>query len=403
MSTSLLYHGFGLVGYRHQSLSFESGALIFKVTPDERRLVCPGCNGKNITLEGVVPRRFQTVPLGWMPAYIDLDVQRVRCHTCARTRQVDIGFADPHKRYTKRFERMVVDLCRRMTMQDVSNFLGLSWDTVKAICKANLLKRFASPCLKHLKRIAIDEVYLGKRHKFITVVLDLDSGAVVHIAPGKSAESLTGFFKDLSRSGAKVQAVATDMGAAFLLAIKCHLPDAIHVLDHFHVSKLFNDHLSQLRREVQASHEKTETSKLLKGTRWLLVKNPENLKNKDERTKLQDALKINQPLATAYYMKDEFRQFWNQWSKAGAERFLNGWIERAHASGVAMLKKMANTLQLHKTSLLAWYDAPISTGPLEATNNKIKTLQRKAYGYRDYEFFKLKIYASHEATYALVG
>ena len=143
---------------------------------------------------------------------------------------------------------------------------------------------------------------------------------------------------------------------------------------------------------------------MLKGTRWLLLKNPENLdKEKDEKQRLKEALTLNQPLATAYYLKDDLRRFWNQPGKAFATSFLNGWIRRAEASGIKILEQMAKTLAAHRTGLLAYYDVMISSGPMEGTNNKIKTMKRQAYGFRDREFFKLKILAIHESKYELVG
>ncbi len=194
------------------------------------------------------------------------------------------------------------------------------------------------------------------------------------------------------------------MSPAYILAVHDNLPKAVHVFDRFHVMKLFNEKLADLRRDVQQSVEIVEHRKLLKGTLWLLLKNPENLDpRRHERQRLADALRINQPLATAYYMREDLRQFWQQRDRKTAGRFLDDWIARAQASGVAMLQKFARTVQNHRTGLLNWYRYPISTGPLEGTNTKIRVLQRQAYGFRDHEFFKLKIYALHETTYALVG
>jgi transposase len=143
---------------------------------------------------------------------------------------------------------------------------------------------------------------------------------------------------------------------------------------------------------------------VLKGTRWLLLKNPENLDaEKNEKQRLEEALALNTPLATAYYMKDDLRRFWDQPGKQFATMFLDGWIRRAVASGIKVLQQMAKTLAAHRSGLLAYYDVMISSGPMEGTNNKIKTMKRQAYGFRDMEFFKLKILAIHETKYALVG
>lgn len=137
---------------------------------------------------------------------------------------------------------------------------------------------------------------------------------------------------------------------------------------------------------------------------WILLKNPENLnKERNERQRLDEALQINEPLATGYYMKEDLRQLWSQKNKEKADTFLKDWIARAESSGIRILQKFANTLAAHRTGILAYYDFPISTGPLEGTNNKIKTMRRQAYGFRDIEFFKLKILAIHKAKYVLVG
>ena len=140
-----------------------------------------------------------------------------------------------------------------------------------------------------------------------------------------------------------------------------------------------------------------------------MLKNPENLKDatddpaRDERKRLAEALAINEPLMQAYYLKEDLRLFWDQPSRDAASQFLDGWLRRAEATGLTVLKKAARRLELFRFALLNWYDHPISTGPLEATNNKIGTLQRRAYGYRDREYFILQIYSAHLKKYALVG
>jgi transposase len=354
--------------------------------------------------QGVVVRRFKALPIGGKPVWLEVPVQRLWCAACGKTRQVTLGFADDRRSYTHSFERYALELGRHMTIQDVARHLGVSWDVIKDIQKRYLRRHFARPRLKHLRQIAIDEISIGRGQRYLTVVLDLEHGAVVFVGDGKGSASLEPFWKRLRSSGAKVKAVATDMSPAYMLAVHDNLPKAVHVFDRFHVMKLLNEQLADLRREVQRSVQDVEHRRLLKGTLWLLLKNPENLDpSKNERQRLQDALRINQPLATAYYMKDDLRQFWDQPSKRSATRFMDDWIARAQASGIKMLQKFARTLQIHRTGLLNWHDYPISTGPLEGTNTKIRVLQRQAYGFRDTEFFKLKIYALHQSTYALVG
>jgi transposase len=291
-----------------------------------------------------------------------------------------------------------------MTIKAVARHLGVSWDLVKEIQKDNLTKRYRSVKLAKVKRIAIDEIYQGKKLGYLTIVMDLQSGAVIFVGDGKSANALSPFWKRLKHSGAHIEAVATDMGPAFISAVRVNLPDATLVFDHFHIIKLFNEKLTKLRRDLQKEAENGPDKLALKGTRWLLLKNPCNLDDKrDERQRLENALTLNKPLATAYYMKEELRDIWLQPDKNSAERALGEWVKKAAVSGVNMLVKFSKTLAAHRSGILAYFDFDgLSTGPLEGTNNKIKTLHKMAYGFRDAEFFKLKIMALHETKNALV-
>jgi len=404
MSTSLLYHAFGIRGYRHARTDFIEGEVLFTLEQGRHTLRCAGCGCRQVTAHGGVTRVFRTVPIGAKATRVLLKIPRVECQACGLTRQVAVPFADPLKHYTHAFERYALDLSAHMTIQDVARHLGVSWDTIKDIQKQDLQQHFSKPRLRKLRPIAIDEISVGKGHRYITVVLDLVSGAVVFVGEGKGGDALEPFWKRLRASRAKIKAVATDMSLAYILAVREHLPRAVHVFDHFHVIKLFNEKLSDFRRELYREATDRMHKKILKGTRWLLLKNPENLDpERNERERLDEALRMNQPLATVYYMKEDLRQIWNQPNKATARRVLQDWIRRAEAAGIKLLRQFAGTLAMYRSGILAYYDYPISTGPLEGTNNKIQTMKRQAYGFRDQEFFKLKIYALHRSRYALVG
>ncbi len=403
MSTSLLYHAFGTKGYRYVRTTYVQGQTIFTLGQEPGTCRCSACGSADVVSRGRVERRFRCLSIGTRPTFLVLPIPRVACRACGVVRQVNITFADPRRSYTKRFERYVRELSRRMTIRDVAAHLGVGWDLVKDIPKRDLSRRYAKPKLKHLRRIAIDEIAVAKGHRYMTLVLDLDSGAVVFVGDGKGADALKPFWKRLRPSGAKVEAVAMDMSAAYRGAVARHLKTAVIVFDPVHVIKLFNDKLSDLRRSLYHRAE-ADQKKVLKGARWLLLKNPENLDaKKDEKQRLEEALALNEPLATAYYLKEDLRRFWEQPGKRFATAFLNDWLRRAEASGVRMLQQMAQTLAAHRSGLLAYYDAMITSGPMEGTNNKIKTMKRMAYGFRDPEFFKLKILAIHETKYALVG
>ena len=404
MSTGLLYHGFGIRGYRYVRTNYVHGGVEFVVDQDRRHWRCSACGSRRVRAKGRKPREFRCVPIGTRPVTIRFDVPRVECLECGKIRQVKITFADTRRRYTKAFRNYVLSLAQCMTILDVSLLLNVSWGMIKEIQKEDLERRFGKPSLKGLRRIAIDEIAVRKGRRYLTVVLDLGSGRVVFVGNGKGSDALKPFWTRVRRSRAKIEAVATDMSWAYIFAVSENLPGVEIVCDRFHVVKLLNDKLTDLRRELYRSATDVLEKEVLKGIRWLLLKRPENLdQQRNESQRLEEALKVNEPLALAYYLKEQLGEFWELDDRDEAEAFLLDWVALAEASGIAVLISFARTLRLHALRLLAWYDYPISTGPLEGVNNKIKTMKRQAYGYRDHEFFRLKILALHETRYALVG
>ena len=404
MSTSLLYHAWGLRGYRHVRTRYQEGGICFGIEQASHTFRCANCGSSDVVGSGQVVRSFRSLPIGPHAVSIELPIQRLWCSHCGKTRQVKVMFAQERRSYTRCFERYALELCRQMTISDVADHLGVGWDVIKEIQKRHLYRHFAKPRLKDLKHIAIDEISVGKGLRFVTVVLDLDSGAVVFVGQGKGSESLDPFWRRLRGAHSRIHAVATDMSNAYIQAVRQHLPKAIHVFDRFHVVKLFNEKLTIFRRQLYQAAKDALQKEVLKGTRWLLLKNPQNLDpQRNEQRRLEEALALNKPLATAYYLKEDLRQLWEQEDRAQGERFLDDWLARARRSKVEILYQMAQTLSRHRQGLLAWYDCPISTGPLEGTNTKIKLMQRQAYGFRDHEFFKLKIYALHKTRWELIG
>ena len=403
MSMSLLYHGWGIRGYQYVRTSYVAGRVIFLVKPDPFSVTCPGCGSHDVLHHGCIHRLWRKVPIGPKPVVIQMSIPRLECRKCTTIRQVAVGFADERRSYTRAFARYALELSRYMTIRDVARHLNVGWDLIKEIQKRYLQKHLSRPKLSKLSQLAIDEISVGKGPKYLTVVLGLTTGVVVFVGDGKGAEALQPLWRRLRRSRALIQAVAMDMSKAYIQAVRKNLPAATIVFDHFHLIKLFNDKLQQFLRQLFNQASTTE-QKVLKGIRWLLLKNPENLvAARNEHRRLQQALELNRPLATVYYMKEDLRQLWSQKTKKRAAEFMPDWIARAQASGIGMLKKFAQTLQTHWDGKLAYYDYRISTGPLEGTNNKIQTMKHQAYGYRDNEFLKLKIMTIHLAKYALLA
>lgn len=404
MSSQWLYQVFRVAGYSLTKTEVEEHRVLLHVQPQEHRVRCSACRSRNVIRRGEATRWFRNLPVGSDCTWVIATLPRVECRDCHLVRQIDHGLAEPKRTYTRAFERYVLELSRCTTIKYVAEHLGVSWDIVKDIQKRNLRKHYARPKLKNVRQIAIDEICIGRGYRFLTLVLDLATGAILFVGEGKKAESLQPFWRRLKASRAKVQAVAIDMSKAYISAVKHNLPQATLVFDRFHVVKLMNEKLTQLRRELHREAVDKLHKNVLKGTRWLLLKTPENLDPaKGEPQRLREALRLNESLATAYYLKEDLRQIWEQLGKFPARMKLLDWYHQAMGSGIRVLQDFARMLLVHQHGILAWYDYPISTGPLEGTNNKIKTMQRQHYGLRDREFFTLKLFQLHETKYALVG
>lgn len=305
MSTSLLYNGLGLIGYEYVGTRYRKGTIVFRMKAKRSSLNCSVCGYLEVVLRGTKRRTFRTVPLGSKAVWLEVEVQRVFCRRCKQLRQAKLGLAEPNHQHTRAFARYALELSRHTTIQDAADHLGVSWDTVKDIQKEYLQKRFKAPKLRHLKWIAIDEICVGHGYRYLSVVLDLKSGAVVYVGDGKGGEALEPFWKRLRASRARVSAVAIDMSAAYIKAVTDNLPKAQIVFDHFHIIKLYNEKLSDLRRALYHEVTTLRQKKVLKESRWLLLKNPDNLDPKrNEKKRIEEALKLNEPLALAYIMKE---------------------------------------------------------------------------------------------------
>ena len=399
-----LYYTQGVHGYPLLEQKNTKYAMEFHLECPRSKCKCPACGSHNVICNGSHFRRWRGMEMGLRRAWITMDVPRVKCRECGITRQVKVSFAEPHRRCTRAFEEFVLSLLRIGTCKGVAELLGLSWDTVRDIEKTSLKRRFSRPKLAKVRRIAIDEIAVRKGHKYMTVVMDLDMNQAIFVGDGRDQNSLKPFWRRLKRSGAKIVGVCTDMSPAYRAAIRRHLPNAIHVFDRFHIMKLFNEKLTLLRRRLYNDTKDLTQRKALKGSRFLLLKRRENLDDsRDESARLAAALSVNADLSVGYALKEQIVELWDADDEDEAKRVLVEWLYDADWSKIPEMQHFADTLRTHWFEILNYHTCPLTTGPLEGFNNKIKTLKRQSYGFRDAEYFKLKILALHQAKHALVG
>ena len=262
-------------------------------------------------------------------------------------------FAPAYVHYTHRLETFVTDLYPLMTVADLAAVTGLSWDTVKDIVKARLEKTHGHPRLKELRRLSIDELYLGRQKKFYTLVIDLDTGRIVWVAKGRGADALRRFWRALRLAKAKIEAVAMDMSAAYWAAVAENLPEAAVVFDRFHIVKLVNEKLDDLRRALV--REATGLMKrTVKGLRYLLLMRRENVAE-ERLPHLEEALRHNEPLSIGYLLKEALPLLWEQPNRAQMERFSHEWCQWAQDSGVRQMHKPTRLLLGRYWIQLGWW------------------------------------------------
>ena len=396
MNTSLLYHAFKMRNMDYVSCVCKYNTTYIKLRPRTPLKRCPNCFSRNIVKNGVRERTFIGLPVGMRRTLFRVPLHRYVCRDCGYDKQEPISFARGSRHYTNGFATLVIDLLKMGTIKDVAAFLGVTWDTVKGIHKDFLKSRYSPPSIKNVHNIGIDEFAVRKGHIYKTIVVDLDTGHIIHVGNSKGKEALKGFWNRVRRNNIRLENIATDLSSAFIAAVTENAPSANLIFDHFHVVKLMNDAVDDIRRTQYTMERDLNNRAVLKGTRWLLLMNGTDKMDKQHRTRLDNALALNKPLAQAYYLKESLREIWTQVDKASAEIVLYDWVEQARSSGQKQLVKMGNTIMAHRTGILAWYDAHLSTGKLEGINNKIKVLKRVAYGYRDDEYFKLRLFALHD-------
>jgi transposase len=402
-TTSYLYHALGLVRYQHLRTEYQGGAIYYHVIRkrDERRCAHCGAYWDQLTMHGKFERTFRALPVGRRSQFVVLHGHVQHCRRCGRTLSEPIDVAKGKRRRLRAFERYVVDLCTIAPIKHVALFLGVGWDLVKEIFKEHLSRRLRRRKLKNVRYLAVDEFSIRKGHTYMTVVLDLETGHILHVHEGKDAHALIPFLEKLKRRKINILAVAMDMSPAYLQAVRQVFPQVDVVHDPYHVVTLANRAIDETRRDMvrQLSGEEKQ---VIKGSRFLLLKGLERL-NPRSLERLMMLMEVNEPLYAAYLLKEDLRTFWNLPNEELGDAFLDSWIHQAKALGLQHFSKLADTLDRHRQGLLSYFNHRISTGPLEGLNNKIKVLKRQAYGFRDMLYFKLRLYFIHEATPAFAG
>lgn len=356
---------------------------------------CSGCGRMVSKVHDVTFRWVRDLTILDAETWLWLGRVRVACSHCGPKLEA-LDWLAPYSRLTRRLAENVVRLCRVLPIKHVADYFHLTWDTVKATDKAYLEENLGPVDLSGVEQIVMDEFAIHKGHRYATVIVDASNKRVLWVGRGNGREDIRPFFEQLGPEGRRrLKAVAMDMNGAYEEEVRYQCPLVEIVFDLFHVvAKYGREVVDRVRvDEVNRLRDDRPARKVLKGARWLLLRNRENVERKD-RVKLDELLQANRKLTTVYILKDDLKQLWDYVYAGAARRFWEQWYSRAMHSRIEPLKKFARRLKEYLPGILAHCRWPLHTSLLEGINNKIKVIKRMAYGYRDDDYFFLKIRAA---------
>lgn len=386
------YFPFSRVKVVKQNVHDEAKSAMIYFEPDMRfHPLCHACGRPAGTIHSKGHRRIlRDLNMAGAETWLQVGYRRIWCDKCNGTRVERLTFADASVRITKRLARCIADLCKTMTVEDVAKHFGLDRKTVAAIDYDALKEEFGGTDYTNLRILAIDEIAVKKGHEYMTVVLDYLTGRVVWMGEDRCKETLDEFFAGMSETQKEdIEAVAIDMWEPYINRIKHHCPHAAIVFDFFHVVQAFSRVIDEVRRE-EFRKSTMEHRDVIKGSRYLLLKNAVNLTDK-QRSKLKDVLAINTTLSAVYILKDHLRNIFRDGNRKRTEHALGVWCSMAEEIDHSGVRRFIGRLRFFKYGILNHCDYPISTGKIEGVNNKIKVIKRKAYGYHNTHYFTLKV------------
>jgi len=317
----------------------------------------------------------------------------VECPRCGPTLE-RLSWLERYSRVTKRMAEAVARLCEVLPLKQVAEFYGLGWDTVKEIHKSWLHRELGPVNLEGVEVIGMDEFAIQKGHRYATVIVEPGRKRVLWVGRGRGREDVRPFFELLGEQGRrKLRAVVMDMSVAYKEEVNEQCPQAKIVYDLFHVVAKYGREVIDRTRVDEANRLRVNPAarKVVKGSKWLLLRNKKNITNRDERVKLKELLAANRKLATVYVMKEDLKHLWDYRYPAWARKFWKDWYLRAVRSRIAPLVKFAKALKNYIEGIIAHCRYRLHTSLIEGINNKIKVIKRMAYGFRDDEYFFLRI------------
>lgn len=350
---------------------------------------CPACGKKHRWVEEAYERCIRDLDVSGKHCYLHFAEYKIRC-PCGYRGIEQLGFVDKYGRYSIAFEEYVARLCELMSLKEASGITGIGWRTAKRIDKKYLAKNRVGLEYANPTRIGVDEVAYQRGHKYLTVVRDIDEHSVIWVGVGRKKQTLDSFFQELGlEKTAKIGIVVLDMWDPYIASVNEYCPQAEIVFDKFHIAKKANEALDKVRKQEFAKAGKTKRIEM-KHKRFVILKRSKNLDRK-QKEDLQTIMKRNKRLFKAYLLKEQLSDILDEEDEETAIERLREWVKNVKKSRLPQFRKLLQTLQNYLYGVLNYFKYRLTNAASEAFNNKIGLLKRRAYGYRDLEYFKLKI------------
>lgn len=370
--------------------------LIELVPYRHHRPLCAGCGQVSRQVHETRVRLIRDLPLFDADTWLLVHRRRVRCDRCGPQLE-KLSWLARYSRVTGRLAEAVARLCQVLPVKHVASFFHLSWDQVKAIDKAYLKETLGEVDLSGVEAVAMDEFAIQKGHRYATVFVEPSSKRVLWVCRGRDRKSVRPFFEMLGPEGReRLKAVVMDMNSAYEEEVRSQCPHVEIIYDLFHVVAKYGREVIDRVRVDEANRWRSDkkTRKVIKSARWLLLRNRENVKQPQDRIRLQELLAANRRLFTVYVLKEDLKRLWRYRSPWAAAQAWKHWYGRAIRSRIEPLKRFAKRLKNYLPGIVAHCRWPLHTSLLEGINNKIKVIKRMAYGFRDDDYFFLKIRAA---------
>ena len=363
-------------------VSFTADGVIVTVRLRRRRRVCARCGQTGrLAIHGRRVKRWRHLDLGANRCIVECELRRLWCRSCGAQFEA-VPWARPGSRYTRDFEDVVAWLAQQMAKTPIAGLLRIGWDTVGRIVERVLADHLDEARLEGLVCIGVDEISYRRHHRYLTSVVDHRGGAIVWCAAGRNAATLRAFFDELGERKQSIRAISIDMSGGYEKAIREALPAAEIAFDPFHVVRLGQRAVDQVRRDEWNAHERSHTpsGRWIKGTRWSLLKAPAK-QTIDQLALLGEVQQANKALYRAFLLKEELRLLYQLDDPRLAPAHLDAWLAWASRSRLTPFIKLTRTIRRHRPGILAAIRLGLTNGRLEGLNSRIRLISHRSFGF----------------------